>query len=231
MGWYSCAANDNTYELACDTSPYNSVFYKHFSEIQFVCQKIRKIKSSYLWENTVTGDKTWVSNTNQKQNAEVSNRNHALTEWKKCVHIVIKGQYYADLLLYQKIHLLWICSCKTVKPMKQILKYWNVHQTRSYLSSDKWIWQHNIFPQKTIFCFMLPKLKVFKEESHFQSFVDIQRNVVIVLLEKLFSNSSRYSKDIQIKGTAWRLLNPLPVFDQNQIVTPLYIYHCNTNMQ
>jgi hypothetical protein len=38
--------------------------------------------------------------------------------------------------------------------------------------------------------------------AHFQTLVDIQRNVLIVLLEKFFSNISRYSKDIQIKGIA-----------------------------
>lgn len=53
-----------------------------------------------------------------------------------------------------------------------------------------------------------------------------------------FSNISRYSKDIQIKGIAWRwpLTNSywtLSVFKQKQIncYTFTYICHCNTNMQ
>jgi hypothetical protein len=64
------------------TSSYTSVFYKHLSEIQLV-RKLEKLKVHIFWK-IVTGDKAWVSSTNQKQNTEVSNRSYALTEWKMC---------------------------------------------------------------------------------------------------------------------------------------------------
>jgi hypothetical protein len=54
---------------------------------------------------------------------------------------------------------------------------------------------------------MLPKLKVLREGSHFQSIVDIERNGLMVLRgfggggDKQINNISRYSKGIQMKGT------------------------------
>jgi hypothetical protein len=38
-------------------------------------------------ENTVTGDKTWVSSTTEKQNAEASNRKVMLYKTEKCMNI------------------------------------------------------------------------------------------------------------------------------------------------
>lgn len=152
---------------------------------------------------------------------------HALTDWKMCIKI--KGQNYADLLLYQKIYLLWICSSKSVKSMKQIFKYWNVYTA---CSSNKII---SLTGQMSNFLFHGAKNESLQGRVSF-SIICRYSECTDSILERFFSNISRYSKDIKIKGTGWRwpLTNNYwtpSVFNQNLIVTPLYICHCNTNMQ
>jgi hypothetical protein len=119
---------------------------------------VRKIKSSYLLENTLTGDKTWVSSTNQKQNAEFPNRSHALTWWKMCEYQNQRSKLWrsAFILKDSSIMNLFLQKSETNDTNLEVLKCLHSMLIKQMDSTT-------YFSTKQFFCFMLPKLKIFME--------------------------------------------------------------------